>query len=213
MIVGEIMKIFNDLTKEEIENMYDYFEVINVYKNNHICFEGDYLDSFYLVLEGKIEISNLDITGHKNMIGIISNGDLFGQSIVLSNQKQSHVNIKALCDSKLLKMNKDDFFALDNNKLLRNLLEITASKNIFLNKKINCISKNTVRDRLFEYFKNQMVIKESNDFEIEFNINQLSEYLCLNRSSVSREITKMVNEEYFIIKKNKYYLNDKYFKM
>lgn len=207
------MKIFKGLSNDEINDISQYFEMVHVNKNDYICHEGDYIDSLYIVLEGKIEISRYDLNGHKNMIGIMSVNDMFAESIVLSNQKQTHVNIMALRKSKLLKITKEKIFSLNNTTLLKNLLEITASKNIVLNKKINCIGKKTVREKLFEYLKNESINNQSLVLEMDFNINQLADYLCINRSSLSREISHMIDDDYFKIENNKYILNNKYFKM
>ena len=60
--------------------------------------------------------------------------------------------------------------------------------------RINMISKKTVRQKLEAYFDYMMEKTGSIQFETEMSLSQLSSYLCVDRTSLMREMRLMREE-------------------
>ena len=68
------------------------------------------------------------------------------------------------------------------------------------------LSKKTIREKLMAFFALQKNIANSNVFTIPYNREQLSNYLYVDRSALSRELGKMRDEGLIRFKKNKFEL-------
>ena len=81
-----------------------------------------------------------------------------------------------------------------HQRLISNLLKIIATKNMILTRKMSYITHKTIRGRLLAFLEDQAERAKSNIFEIPFNRNELADYLCVDRSAMSRELGRMKKE-------------------
>ena len=96
-----------------------------------------------------------------------------------------------------------------HGRLIRNLLTISAQKNLILSRRIFHTSPKSIRGRLLSYLSFQASSQGSSEFTIPFNRQQLADYLSVDRSALSNELGKMqkdgllkVNKNHFIIRDN-----------
>jgi CRP/FNR family transcriptional regulator len=85
MIIETLNKseIFANLKPQELNEISNYFEVME-YKNNETIFiEGDPSDKFYLVAEGSVKILKHTVMGKDIILEMMSTGDIFGGVAVL----------------------------------------------------------------------------------------------------------------------------------
>ena len=92
------------------------------------------------------------------------------------------------------------------NQLLHNMLNILATKNYMLTQKIDVMNKKTTREKLIEFLTQQSKQKQSKQFTIDFNRQQLADYLAVDRSGLSSEISKLVQEGIIETQRNKFTL-------
>ena len=78
-----------------------------------------------------------------------------------------------------------------HNKLVGNLLQVVAEKNMILNQKIEIISKRTTREKLITFLLSEAKKKNAGEFEIPYNRQELADYLGVDRSALSAEIARM----------------------
>lgn len=88
-----------------------------------------------------------------------------------------------------------------------NIIAVLAGKNIRLSRKINDITPKTIRERLISYLSSQAVKQESNYITIPFNRQQLADYLCVDRSAMSNELSKMRRDGLLTFDRNMFKLN------
>ena len=87
-----------------------------------------------------------------------------------------------------------------HSKLIGNLLQLIAQKNLMLNRKIEILSKRTTREKLLAFF---MAHKgASKKIIIPYNREELARYLCVDRSAMSKELCKMRDEGLLRFRKN-----------
>jgi CRP-like cAMP-binding protein len=87
-------------------------------------------------------------------------------------------------------------------QLIKNMLYILAEKNIILTKKMEHLSRRTTREKLLSFLSNQAVMTKNNMLKIPFNRQELADYLCVDRSALSRELSLMQNEGLIRFAKN-----------
>ncbi len=81
---------------------------------------------------------------------------------------------------------------------------ILAKKILILNQKIDIISQRTTREKLMTYFEIQKGIAKSDKFTIPYNREELADFLFVDRSAMSRELSRMRDEGLIDFYKNKF---------
>ena len=78
--------------------------------------------------------------------------------------------------------------------LIRNLVSVLARKNLQLNDKITHMSKRRTREKLLSYLSSESLRQGSLEFDIPFDRQQLADYLCIERSAMSAELSRLQKE-------------------
>ena len=78
-----------------------------------------------------------------------------------------------------------------HHRLIENMVKIIADKNRDLIRKVVVVSKRTIREKLLAYLSIQAQLQNSRYFEIPLGRVELAEYLCVDRSALTRELAKM----------------------
>jgi len=89
------------------------------------------------------------------------------------------------------------------NKLMYNMLTLLANENMRRMYKIELLCQKSLRERVLTYLR--FVARKkgtSSSFTIPFNREQLAQYLNVNRSALSHELSLMQQEGLISFKKN-----------
>ena len=81
-----------------------------------------------------------------------------------------------------------------HHRLIENMVRIIADKNRELMRKVEVVSKRTIREKLLAYLSIQAQLQDSRYFELPFGRVELAEYLCVDRSALTRELEKMKSD-------------------
>ena len=140
--------LFDNIDKKEIPNILENFksQKKSYDKGNIIIDSGDKVESIYIILNGKIEISKEYDDTRKNIVNILESGEIFAEAIALSTNKISPITAISLNKSELIKINIKYIFDNNlekNNKniFIENLLKIISDKNKFLSIKNDILSQ------------------------------------------------------------------------
>ena len=198
---------------------------LKIYKKDQLIInEGDTVNTLLIVISGSVHIQTLDYWGNLNIKAKIGQYGIFGETFAcLDNTKancqactQSESTILSLDINTMLYPAKKPNQASTTydtttelpyyNQLLHNMLNILASKNYMLTQKIDIMNKKTTRDKLIEFLTQQAKLQGTNNFKIDFNRQQLADYLAVDRSGLSTEISKLVQEGIIQTNRNEFTL-------
>lgn len=169
-------------------------------KNSFIFVSGRSYPKIGIILSGKARVIKENIHGDKSIIGILDQGSLFGETYACIDLPLIPVSVEAVEDCTVLLLDLNRMLKTCENtcmfhqKLISNLLKIVATKNMMLNKKMSYMTHKTIRGRLLAFLDDQAEKAGSEQFEIPFNRNELADYLCVDRSAMSRELGRMKKE-------------------
>ena len=188
------MNILNLLTQKEKEKI----SYLNLKQNQILFHEGEECKSIFIIIEGQITILNYSLNGNEEIISILNKNDVFANALIFSNNNYYLGEIIATKPTKLAIINKNELiFLLQNNKsFLECYINLIAEKTIKFTIKTKLLSHKNIRSRIIYYL-------EISNYSIKKNISFLAKELVLPRPSVSREISKMINEDIIYIKNNK----------
>ena len=94
-----------------------------------------------------------------------------------------------------------------HTRLISNMLQILAAKNISLMQKMEHITKRGTREKLLSYLSEQAVFQKSSTITIPFNRQELADFLSVDRSAMSKELCKMRDEGILEFQKNQFTLH------
>ncbi len=180
-------------------------------KNTIIFHTGEYIHEIGIVLNGSVNIENIDLWGNKSILSNISSCQVFAESYALC-QEPMMVNAVTAETSDILFLNIMLLTKLQgkeswSDKIMKNILYISVQKNLTLSRRIFCTTPKTIRSRLFMYLSTQSAKAGSTSFRIPFDRQGLADYLNLDRSALSKELGKMRDEGILDFHKNKFILH------
>lgn len=201
--------LFRGCSEEDIQNMSKHLDFrTERYKKGHVIFSmGSIVTDIGLVLSGSVRIEHTDLWGNKSILGITPAGGVFAESYACIPNKPMMVDAVANEDCDILFISVPNLFTpcsvcASQNKLIHNLVIISAEKNLQLSARSLHTSPKTIRGRLSSYFSQQVSAQGSNKIVISFDRQQLADYLNLDRSALSKELGKMRNDGLIEYKKN-----------
>ena len=206
--------LFKAMSAHEIEKAVEYLSgrVMDYKKGTYIFQYNEKIKNIGLVLKGEVRVEREDYYGNRSIIASISQGDIFGEVYACLENTSLGVNVLAVKDSKILMLNMDKrklekgFNQEFYGRLTENLISILAHKAYSLNRKIEHITKRSTREKLLSFFSEQAVLSQSASFDINFNRQELADYLCVDRSAMSLELSKMSKEGIIVYNKNHFEL-------
>lgn len=175
---------------------------IREYKKNEVIgLNGENLDNLGIVVRGKVEIAKEDADGNKNIVAMINEGEMFGETAVFSGFNKYPVNVFSHADSTVLFISPDkiigrcDQNCIFHEQLIKNILSVIAKKALMLNRKLEYGSIKSMRGKISKYLVEQYKKNgEVSEFEMSMNRNELADFLNVSRPSMSREFGKMRDE-------------------
>lgn len=204
--------MFGTISENDLEHMLDCLNAkLYAYKKGStILLTDDDISGVGVILSGNIQVIKEDFLGNRTILTELSDGDIFGETFACAGITKSPVTVLAVSGSEVLFIDYKKIVTtcssacVFHTRLIENMLNLIANKNLMLNQKIDFISKRTIREKLMSYFAVQMERAKSNRFSISFTRHELADYLCVDRSSMSRELCKMRDEGLLTFKGNQF---------
>jgi len=157
---------------------------------------------FGILLSGAVQVYTDDIDGERMMMANVGAGDSFGESLAYFETRESPVYVLAAEDTEVVFLSaaalKRTLRSLSPSPVAATLSErftsLLAARALSQNDRIQILSKATIRERLVTFFTQWEHRERSRTFRIPFDRAALADYLGVNRSALSRELSKMKEE-------------------
>ena len=206
--------VFFGMNDEELKGLLECFNArIRKYeKEEMIIRQGDIISNIYLILDGGVNIEKDSYWGRRIIISRLGQTQHLALSFVGSKNVESSVDTITVKDTLVLILSYEKCTSMCQNActrhkvLINNLFQILSKENIELIQKIENVSQKTIRDKLLTYLSNEAQRKHSNSFDIQFNRQDLADYLNVDRSAMSFELSKLQKEGLIIYNKNHFEL-------
>jgi|GEM_PF-1595202 len=205
-------QLFKNIDDETLKVIMESFQKRVYPKNTKIIKERQIVDELYLVVSGKVEILDNN-NEEKNSVNLIEKYGIFGYNITLSTNNVSRYDIIALEESEMAFISKEDLLKLliEYPQFNSNMIEFLSNINSYLIFQLDCLSKSSIKEKIFEVLKYYSYMQNTLKVVLPFNKNQLANFLSINRSSLSRELSKMQEEGVFTYENRYYVLNEELF--
>lgn len=169
-------------------------------KNYTILSEGSPAKYIGIVLSGSVQIARTDYYGNRSILGNLREGELFSEAFACMQMDSMPVSVIANEKSEIMFIDCNYILhtcqkgCQHHQKLIYNLMKVLASKTVMFQQKIEVISKRTTRDKLLTYLTICAEKNNKNSFKIPFTRQELADYLEVDRSGLSAQISKLRKE-------------------
>ena len=185
--------MFNGINESEIEGMLKCLNARTMLykKNEYILRNGETVNSIGMVLEGLALVEKEDIWGNRTIISEISPGSLYAESYACLSKLPAEISVIASDNTTVMLFDIRRILTTCSSscgfhtKLIQNLLYTIAQKNVLLTKKMEYISKKTIKEKLLAYLSSEAMKAGSPTFNIPFNRQELADFLSVDRSALS----------------------------
>ncbi len=190
--------------------------IIKKFKKNQIVFlSGTAVTDIGIMLTGSVHLIKEDPFGNSTILAETGPGHLFAEAFSCAKKEFLPITVVAAVESEILFINYKRVITscssacLFHSRLIENMLWVLANNNIFLQEKIQLISRKSTREKLLAYLYDESQRRGSKIFMIPFNRQQLADYLCVDRSAMSNELSKLQQEGILSYHKSRFCLHQK----
>ncbi len=175
-------------------------KVISFDKKYTIIAEGNPAIFIGIMLSGSAQIVQVDYYGNRSILSNIEASNVFAEAFACAEVESIPVSVIANepCEVMLIDCSHILYTCSNNcgfhQQLIFNLMKDIATKAIMFHQKIEITSKRTTREKLLTYLTSQAKKANSSSFDIPFDRQELADYLEVERSGLSAEISKLRNE-------------------
>ena len=206
------LPLFHNLTENELKELLtpDIAHKRTYQKGETVLYEGEPVRNIGIVRSGRVIIELSDIWGNNSVIGGVEKGGIFAEAYACVPGSVMLQHVTADENSEILFIDIGGLLETDGIKsgaqfkFVKNLLTACASKNLKLSSRMLNITPKTIRARLMSYFSECVKIKGSCAFDISYDRKQLADYLGVDRSALSAELSEMQKEGLLRYKKNRF---------
>ncbi len=195
-------KLFNGIAAKEIEEMLICLKAWqgDYEKGETVIREGDIVHDVGVVIYGSGRSIKEDISGKITTVALLEQGDYLGALLSASKERKSPLTVQATTAFSVM------FFPTDNilgrcmrlcerhNLMMRNFIDGIAEKALLLHERNSCLIKPTVREKVMSYLISVAKKHDRNTFTIPMDRSGMAEYLNVERSALSRELSRMKND-------------------
>ncbi|MCR5054556.1 MAG: Crp/Fnr family transcriptional regulator [Lachnospiraceae bacterium] len=205
---------FQGLTEQELSASLTSLSALEkTYDKDTVIFHaGDLTDRMGLILSGSVTIESNDVWGNRTILSHVGKGEFFAETYALLPGKVMLVDVRTNEESQILFIKIGNIQDLSGSiptwraKIICNILTISAHKNLALSGRSFHTAPKSARGRIVAYLNSVSLQKHCREFDIPFDRQQLADYLNLERTNMSKELTKMKNDGLIEYHKNHFKL-------
>lgn len=177
-------------------------------KGQVIILEEQHIHHVGIVISGAVDMIKEDVWGNKTILTRMGKNELFGETFACGDDNRSVVTFVAPEDTQVLFLPFHKMMHTCTNacafhqRLVENMVRIIANKNRDLMRKVEIISKKSLREKILTYLSIQSQTQDSRYFQIPLSRQELAAYLSADRTALARELGNMKAEGLIDFDKN-----------
>lgn len=191
--------LFNGLNPSEIEALLTDMdaEQKNYQKGDVIVYEQEEVNDLGIIISGTALSSKLNILGKEIIVTLHYSGGYSALLTALSIQRKCPMSIHAIEPLNLLSIPRKNLFRYypkhesAHRRFLSNLFDSVSERALELHDRNDCLIMPTIREKVITFLSRMSKEKNARSFKIPFNREEMAQYLDVDRSALSRELSAM----------------------
>lgn len=206
--------LFSGCSPEEIGEMLRCLSASRcIYGRGEVILQaGQKAEEMGIVLSGCVQLEIDDVWGRRSIIGQAEPGDVFAETYACAPDAPLMVNAVAVQKSEILFLNAACLLQTCptacpyHTRLIQNLLAVTSRKSLALSRRILHTSQRSIREKLLSYLSYEAKLQGTRSLRIPLNRQQLADYLSVDRSALSAEMSRMKRDGLIDYEHNRFIL-------
>jgi CRP-like cAMP-binding protein len=208
-------RLTRGLTAEEKKTVMNIIlrEQVTLAAGDVLAPEGMIMDRFFIVESGGIVAARSRYNGSVSLIVLFHQDDIVGLDVINSASRKNPHDLVATTEAEVLAL---DFDAVYDNritdatrqKLIKNIMLELANESIRKLYKIDVLYRKSLRARIAVFLCHMHEMSEAGDFDIGMDREAFSQYLGVNRSALSHELSLMRQEGLINMRRSKFHVLD-----
>lgn len=206
-------RLFRDLPRSTLERDILPHGKLRTFGRQALLIEpGDRVDWFAVVLRGRVQISQIFADGTASLMDALGPARLLGSDLICTRTRRSPYYALAGTAAEILRfpggllLEPGGLPEAERTALCRRLLTLLSDDNIRKHYRLAILSQRGLRDRVLVYLTMQAERRGTATFKIPFSREELANFLCVNRSALSHELSRMEAEGLIRFRKNEFTL-------
>ena len=199
VIFPRACRLLKDLDDEGFCRLCECMGVKEIQLKNKQTFitESDPCNRIGIVVTGAVRLTRQRIDGGRNVLETIQEGGVFGTTYVFRDVPTMGISMSAVGETTVLHFEIERItrpchkVCPAHMQFLRNLLTVMSQTTFALKQKLRILSQRSIRGRLMLFLNIRAKRAKSSDFDIPFDRQALADYLCVDRSALSAELSKL----------------------
>lgn len=188
-------------------------EVVNFEKEELVFRQSDVPEKLLVLLSGAVAVCDDSSTGKRSIVAAFNRpGELFGEVYLFLNKKSYDHYAEATAPSRILRIPRGFLtHTCGQNcgyhaRMISNMLSILAQKAYFLNRRLQVVSRATLRQKIAALFLQNR--SEGGRVVLSMNREELADFLNTARPSLSRELMRMRDDGLIHVEKKDIFVED-----
>jgi len=206
--------LFSTIAEDDLLRMLTCLDAkVDFYDKKYtVLTEGKPARLIGIVLSGSVQIIQVDYYGNRSIISTLGQSEVFAEAFACAEVQSLPVSVIANEPSEIMLIDSRHILHTCENgcgfhhQLIYNLMKDLATKTIVFHQKVEITSKRTTRDKLMTYLMQLAKKTGSSTFDIPYDRQELADFLEVDRSGLSAEISKMRKEGIIECQKNHFEL-------
>lgn len=193
--------VFAGVNEKDCERMLQCFETVQrTYRSGQEIPADHSLKSVGIVQSGTLYLSGVDVHGNRAILERLEPGGVFGEVLAFAGAEQTGIAVVSETDSRVVYIGYDHIVKRCENacpchsRVVENMLRLISDKTLSLSERVEVLSQRTIRDKLLCYFGQTARRQGDSHFRLPFSLSALADYLCVDRSAMMRELSRMKRE-------------------
>lgn len=181
-------------------------------KGDFLFQEGIDPPQIAIVLDGLVQIQQLDYMGNRTIITEIGASEMLGEVFACAHICPIPVSAQALETTTIVLFSFENLIhpatlnSPFHSQLVANMMTILAEKSVVLNTKIRHLACRTTKEKILSFLSSQASKAKNPSFSIPFSRQEMADYLCVDRSALSAELSRMQKQGILTYNKNQFTL-------
>ena len=174
--------------------------------------QGDSVAAAGVLLSGKIKAYRLNRQGEENLQSVLGPGSMFGDMLMATDNGKSPVTVEVTEDARVLFVPFESIMSAGGefgNQLRVNLLHELSARYWALSRKVRYLSERSLRGRIALFLLDAARDQGGPTFTLPMTREAMASLLGVNRSALSRELSRMEKDGLLAVYRGSFRLLDR----
>lgn len=195
--------LFQDISYEEYVRMLSCFQAVrrSFRSDELICdLASPQADVVGVLERGSAALIRIDEEGVATVLEELGPGGVFGRSLAFAGSGSDSLEVvcRSPCEVLFIDyphiLKRCEKACTHHSMLVQNMLRLISEKAQALSRRVDVLSRRSIREKLLCYFRQLSEQEGSDSFTLPFSLSTLADYIATDRSAMMRELKRLREE-------------------